>query len=326
MFAGMTPHSSRTDNVKKLALLLIALCAGCGGGGGGSAALPATATSGNGGGGGGAGGARLPGGVPSATPSAAPTPVATATAAPTPQPFTSGLRYWIMQGPAASAMAADPVAQPYFATGNHMMLLPAAQQYPASWRGTAMVTFTSFAQFQLAVASHSVNPLVKTVLYDNEAWSFTPPNEQADPVGYTAQFAQLAHSRGWSVIATHAGSVGSSNGLTIDAGMCQYADSFSIQSQGIETNLPAFLNVINTTVAACRAANPNIRVFAGISTGPTGQAVTAQQIASAVMSVANIVDGYWLNIPQNSLYCPKCTQFDPGLASAALALLPTPGP
>lgn len=320
MFARMIAHSSGIDNVKKFALLLIALCAGCGGGGGGAAALPSIATNGAGG----AGGARLPGGVPSATPSANPTSVPTT--APTPQPFLSGPHYWIIQGAAAAAMAADPVAQPYFATGNHTMLIPATQLAPANWRSTAMVTFTSFAQFQSAVASNTVNARVKTVLYDNEVWSYTPPNEQADPVGYTAQFVQLAHSHGWSVIATHAGAAGSSDSLTTDAGMCRYADSFSIQSQGIETNVAAFQNVVATTVSACRAANPNVRVFAGVSTGPTGQVVTAQQIASAVMSVANVVDGYWLNIPQNSSYCPKCTQFDPALASAALALLPSPGP
>ncbi|MDP9024772.1 MAG: hypothetical protein M3N13_05300 [Candidatus Eremiobacteraeota bacterium] len=285
--------------MKKLALLLLAICAGCGGSGGGAGTVPSTIRNGG-------------SGIPSPLPSPLPT-------------GSASTRYWIIQGPAALAMANDPEALRYFSDPNHMMILPVNQTAPSTWQSRKMETFTSFAQFQSAVSVNAIDPRTSALIYDNESWSFTPANEQADPATYTAQFASLAHAHGWAVIASHAGA-NSSAGLDIIAGMCQFADSYSIQSQGTEASLAAFSNQVITTATACRSANPRIKVFAGVSTGPSGQVVTAQQIADAIESVSTAVDGYWLNIPQNSPYCPRCTNFDPAIASQAIALLPTPGP
>lgn len=300
-------HTPRGTNMNKIALLLLAICAGCGGGGGGaSSSMPP------------------PSGVPSGSgltgASNSPTPSPTAT------PFAPGsLRYWIIQGPAAQAMASDPVAVKYFANPTHAMVLPVAQAAPSSWKVVPMQTFTSFATFASTVLAGDINPSTKTLIYDNENWAFTPPNEQSDPAGYTNQFATLAHQHGWTVIASHSGA-GSPEGVSVAAGMCRYADSLSIQSQGSEANLAQFTKVVGLTAAACRAANPAVKVIAGISTGPSGQIVTAAQIAAAIVGVRNVVDGYWLNIPQQSQYCAQCTAFNPALASQALALLPSPAP
>src|SRR5262249_60974464 len=61
-----------------------------------------------------------------------------------------------------------------------------------------------------------------------------------------------------------------------------------------------------------RQVHPHVVVLAGISTQPSGQQVTADDILRAIAATRYFVDGYWFNIPAPSEYCPRCTQFRPG--------------
>ncbi len=60
-----------------------------------------------------------------------------------------------------------------------------------------MVTYSSAATLIEAVRSGQVPSDAYGVLYDPEAWAFTPPDEQRDPVAAASQAAQAAHSRGF---------------------------------------------------------------------------------------------------------------------------------
>jgi hypothetical protein len=63
-----------------------------------------------------------------------------------------------------------------------------------------------------------------------------------------------------------------------------------------------------------RQANPNVLVFAGVSTNPNGQQATADDIFNAIAATRHHVDGYWLNIPQPGEQCPRCNEYRPDIA------------
>jgi hypothetical protein len=60
-------------------------------------------------------------------------------------------------------------------------------------------------------------------------------------------------------------------------------------------------------------------VVAGISTNPSGTAVTADAMDQAAKAVRAHVDGYWLNDPAASAFCPKCSGPYPQIALDALS-------
>ena len=78
---------------------------------------------------------------------------------------------------------------------------------------------------------------------------------------------------------------------------------------------------LDSVAQAARSANPNVLVFAGISTNPAGHQVTAEQIYGAIHATRNIVDGYWFNIPQQGPSCPRCNDFRPDMALDVLRML-----
>ena len=57
-----------------------------------------------------------------------------------------------------------------------------------------------------------------------------------------------------------------------------------------------------------------VMVLAGVSTQPSGQIVTADDILRAIDATREFVDGYWFNIPEPSEYSPAVTEFRPDIA------------
>lgn len=158
-------------------------------------------------------------------------------------------------------------------------------------------------------------------MYDNEAWSLTPSTEQKNPAHYEQVFAQLAHAHGYMMMSAPAMNLVTlqpgyiaSNGqweqyvsFGFPAFSARYADAYVVQSQGLETNLNSFTPMVTQAASQARNANPAVFVLAGLSTGPQGHNVTGEQLADAGGSTGGSVDGYWLNIPQQSAFCPECT-------------------
>jgi hypothetical protein len=172
------------------------------------------------------------------------------------------------------------------------------------------------------------------VLYDVEAWSLTPLNEQQNPSTYEAKGAAFAHAHGFKFIATPAVDLvtaiaprdGGSRydaflrlGIASDA--ARSADVIDIQAQGAEANTPGYVAFVRGAAAQARAANPQVHVLAGISTNPNGQHVTTDQLRSVVIATRNVVDGYWLNIPGGGVACPNCGAPQPQVAVELLRTL-----
>ncbi|WP_225731407.1 MULTISPECIES: hypothetical protein [unclassified Nocardia] len=174
-------------------------------------------------------------------------------------------------------------------------------------------TFTS-AETLRGALDHGIDPAVRAVLYDNENWSLTPSDEQRHPADATARAAAAAHAHQLPLIATPA------TDLTrvLAPGEPSYpaylrlgiaaasADVIDIQAQGSEADTAKFADFVRRAAAQARQRNPHVVVLAGLSTNPSGQRVTTDQLRQAVAATRSFVDGYWLNIPAEGTACPRC--------------------
>jgi hypothetical protein len=169
------------------------------------------------------------------------------------------------------------------------------------------------------------------VLYDCEAWKFTPMAEQKNPVYYYGLAAELAHRHRLKLIAAPATTL--RKVLLQPTGPDTYppfmrtgivgpiaktADIFEIQAQGLLPQPDNFVNLVRNAATEARAANPNIVFLAGLSTSPSGRMVTAADLLQAVASTRSFVAGYWLNIPSKSEYCEACEEARPAVAAVFL--------
>jgi hypothetical protein len=239
---------------------------------------------------------------------------------------------WLLHGPGVAAVAADVEAshlldntQPFIMRGRYVDAIP------SDWKAISFASFTSFRAIKNALEGGRLDSNVKGVMYDNEHWKFTPEDEQEDPARFGKLAADLVHAHGLlflaapavnlvAVLAPESASPGAHQRydaylrLKISADAARYADLVDIQAQGSERNTEVYANFVSQAAAQAREANPKVLVFAGVSTNPSGQQVNADDILRAIAATRGSVDGYWLNIPQSSEYCPRCGDFRPDIA------------
>ena len=199
---------------------------------------------------------------------------------------------------------------------------------PDGWQSIITMDFTSYAAMQQSFANNQVSSSVQAIVYDPEAWSFTPLSEQQNIIATIAAAAALAHAHHKQFIVTPAtdlirvvapATIGDPYtrflATQIIGNAAKVADIVEIQAQGAETNLPRFTQFVAAAVAQAKAAKPDISVFVGLSTNPSGQQVTGAQLKAAFQATHTYVNGYWLNIPSSQGgYCPKCGAPQPQVA------------
>ena len=242
---------------------------------------------------------------------------------------------WLLNGPGVAAIASDAEASrvldntyPFVMRGSNVDTIP------PKWRAIPFASFTSFRAMTAALQHGALPPGTKGVMYDNEKWRFTPDQEQRDPARYEKFAADLVHAHGLLFLTAPAVDLvtvlapGSDQrrydsylNLGIATVAARNADVFVIQAQGSERNIPYYASFVGRAAAQARSANPKVIVLAGISTNPSGQRVTADQILGAIAATRDSVDGYWFNIPQPSEYCPRCNEFRPDIAADVLRRL-----
>jgi hypothetical protein len=205
------------------------------------------------------------------------------------------------------------------------------------WAATPTANFSSAAKIKEALEKGQVDARIKAVLYDNEAWKFTPDEEKRD-VEHIERSEKLAaeavHRSGRILVATPATDLTSVLSpqvkqnrydeflrLGIARAAARYADVYEIQAQGSEANLELFTHFVKEGAAQARSANPKVRVFAGLSTNPSGKRVTADNLLKAIQATRGFVDGYWLNIPAGGAHCPRCGEAQPQVAVEMLKRL-----
>jgi hypothetical protein len=244
---------------------------------------------------------------------------------------------WLFNGPGIAAIAADAKAsrfldnsQPFVMTGRNVAAIP------PGWNAIPFASFTSFRAIKSALKGGTVAEDVEGIIYDNESWQFTPEDEQQNPALYEKRTADLVHAHGLLFLAAPAvdlvAVLAGENRTTpydaylrlgIAADAAHYADVVDIQAQGPERDTTFYANFVGQAAAQARQANPNVLVLAGISTNPSGQHVTANDVLWAIAATRDSVDGYWFNIPSPSEYCPSCNDFRPDIAIEVLRRLAT---
>jgi hypothetical protein len=211
-------------------------------------------------------------------------------------------------------------------------LLQPGQKPLAGADATPVVTFPSVPELRSALADNALPAGTGAVLYDPEAWSYTPAAEQRDPVQAAAQAAELAHAHGLKIIVAPALNLttvldpGSSAprwqtflDLYLARSMARIADILELQAQSLERVQGTYATFVREAAAQARADNPNVTVLAGLSTNPPGAAVDSQQLTGAIEASRADVDGYWLNIPGKGPRCPTCNTPQPELGVAVLS-------
>lgn len=225
-------------------------------------------------------------------------------------PGVNAAEFWIFNASELTEVeSADPSTTAYGLKSSNIFVLKAPGQTSAV--GQTVAYFKSYAAFQRAVANGTISPDVHWVAYDNEDWAATPVAEQENPVQYETMFAQLAHQNGYKVILmpaldlVHGSAQGAEPGQAyLDEGLAtasaKNADIYEIQAQSFELSAyrstNAYAAFVSRAVAQARAANPDIVVFAGIS---TQRAQGATQLDQDYLATRSLVAGYWLNVPQS---------------------------
>lgn len=153
-----------------------------------------------------------------------------------------------------------------------------------------------------------------SVLYDPEGWDATPLGERQHPGNAIRSFAALGHREGMTVIVTPHHNLTSVPGAecTTEPGESQrdaflrcdlmgaaakHADIVETQAQELQTVPDDYRAFVEASAAQARAANPDVRVIAGLS---ASNDVTPAQLFAAWASVRDLVDGYYLSIQDNA--------------------------
>jgi hypothetical protein len=152
------------------------------------------------------------------------------------------------------------------------------------------------------------------VMYDPEAWSATPLAEQRDPRRSFARFASIARQHGETVVITPHPNLmtvpgarcGIEGGETVyqayircgvmDAAARQ-ADIVEVQAQQLQGQPDAYRAFVVEATAQARAADPAVRVIAGLTTADA----SPSQMFEAWSSVRDVVDGYYVSIRDQEL-------------------------
>jgi hypothetical protein len=192
-----------------------------------------------------------------------------------------------------------------FGTGPNLSADPVTDGFAAK----AVLVYDSYAQFAADLASGTVGPDYKWVLYNPEEWSQTPTAEQLSPVKYLTLFGQLAHSHGYKVIEAPGRDLGnvaragsacpelSGENLNHWYVRCNIAgaaaaasDVYVLEDQVNTTNLAAYDALFASARQQALAANPRALVDSELSTNYG----TASQMAAAAKSVN--ADGFYVSI------------------------------
>jgi hypothetical protein len=236
---------------------------------------------------------------------------------------------WLISRKALAQVASDPGARAVLESGNILEIVRRGQTPVEGISATLVQVFQSYSQIRTALHSGTLATGVRAVVYDCENWQFTPAVERFNLSHYVGEAVSLAHEHGLWLIAAPAVTLvqvlapgkGNRYDRYLGAGIATAAaaaDIVDIQAQGAERDADEYARFVSAAAGQVRAANPNAIVLAGLSTNPPGKPVHPKMLISAIQSVAGIVQGFWLNVPDPGPYCPTCNPAAPEVGIAAL--------
>jgi hypothetical protein len=250
----------------------------------------------------------------------------------TPAALTPGGRpAWMMTRAALAQVASEPAVLDGLRRSRVLEILRPGQEPLAVAGAQPVGTFASAAELEHVVSGGGLPAGTRALLYDPEAWAFTPRAEQLDPAAATRRARDTAHAHGLPLIVAPALNLATvrpdpAGGprwrqflrLDVPGSVAKVSDVLELQAQSLERDTRAYATFVREAAAQARAANPRVAILAGLSTNPPGAEVTSDQLAAAIRVTRGIVDGYWLNIPGRGPRCPTCNSPRPDVGRAAL--------
>jgi hypothetical protein len=237
---------------------------------------------------------------------------------------------WMLTRRALAQVTADDAVTAGLARTRVYELVQPGQPPLARAGALPAVMFSSAAVLAEAVG-RGLPAGTQAVLYDPEAWSFTPAAEQHDPVTATALAARAARPAGLQLIVAPAlnltsvlapGSRAPRSQLFLELGLAarlaMHADVLELQAQSLERDTGGYASFVTAAAAQARAVRPQIGLLAGVSTNPPGAEVGVGQVVAAIRAVRPVMDGFWLNIPGPGPRCPTCNPARPDIGAEAL--------
>ncbi len=240
---------------------------------------------------------------------------------------------WLLTRAVLSQLIADPAARVTLQASRVYEILQPGQQPLPGFAAEPVVTFASVAALEQAVVGGQLPAGTYGVLYDPEAWSFTPLAEQRDPVAAATRAAAVAHAHGLRLVVTpaldlttvlapgHGSRWQTFIALQLAGQLAKVADIVELQAQSLERDTATYAAFVKAAAAQADAARPGITVLAGLSTNPPGAAVDARYLTSAIQATRPVVVGYWLNVPGQGPRCPTCNASRPDIAAQILQQL-----
>lgn len=242
----------------------------------------------------------------------------------------SGAPDWLLTRAALAQLVADPSVRAGLRRSRVYQLLQPGQRPLGGLVTVPVVVFSAVADLVKAVTGGHLPAGTGAVLYDPEAWSFTPVSEQRNPGQAAQQAAAAAHAHGLKLIVTPALNLVTLRGHSsaprwqqflsqrIAAAVAVHADFVELQAQSLERSAATYASFVRQAAAQVKAASPQAAVLAGLSTNPPGAPVSSSHLTAAISATRGMVSGYWLNIPGRGPKCPTCNDTQPGVGIQAL--------
>jgi hypothetical protein len=237
---------------------------------------------------------------------------------------------WMLARSALSQVVTQPAVRSGLARTRVYEILKPGQQPLAVAGAVPVVTFSAVSALRQAVTGHELPAGTRALLYDPEAWAFTPRAEQADPARAARQALRIARAHGLKLIVAPALNLTTVRPglpgprwqqflhLGLAGAMAKVADVVELQAQSLERSTTTYLAFVRAAAAQARAANPAVQILAGLSTNPPGAAVGSGQLIAAIRATQGLLDGYWLNIPGRGPRCPTCNAPRPDIGRQVL--------
>jgi hypothetical protein len=238
---------------------------------------------------------------------------------------------WMLTRAALAQLIADPGVRSGLEGSRVYEILQPGQEPLPGFDAAVTATFPSLIALTHAITGGRLPAGTRAILYDPEAWSFTPAAEQRDPVQAATRAAGLARAHGLQLIVAPALNLttvlarGSAAprwqqylDLQLAARIARVADVIELQAQSLERDSATYATFVREAAAQARAAHPGVTVLAGLSTNPPGAFVASDQLVAAIEASRAAVDGYWLNIASRGSRCPTCNQKRPDVGIEAL--------
>lgn len=186
---------------------------------------------------------------------------------------------------------------------------PALTATPAA---QVAITYKDANALAAAVEGGTLNRAVTSVIWDYEHWPGTPLEQQQDSAAYAEAASVACHTapKPVSFIAAPSPSIvvalGAAEGPTmydtflalgLAGAAARYADGVVIQAQQLEGNPSRYLSWTRSFILQAKLANPYVKCYVTLSGAPNGKALSSETLYGLALSVAQIVDGYWLFVP-----------------------------